>query len=237
MRGPNCCSRPHIRASPNAAKCDRSTPNCAGLTTRMADDGLEYFAFIVAEPSPLLVQLPQVVSPPAVENLPDGSEPVRTSCMFTASPRPLTVSPFSVSAVCFVMLTASECRSSTFFATMTPFALYQGPLPIRSRAFTPASPPGSVVLKYARQLVRVEPAALASERQCASAPSSSPKSAPLPLPTLVTRKSWGLVEPVPGRHRALPPWLQETKGRACFSSSFSLISVSSAEPPWMLLFR
>src|SRR5215831_20726688 len=107
------------------------------------------------------------------------------------SPRPLTVSPFSVSAVCFVMLTASECRSSTFFATMTPFTLYQGPLPIRSRAFTPGSPPGSVVLRYARQLVRVEPAALASERQCASAPSSPPKSAPLPLPTLVTKKVIG----------------------------------------------
>src|SRR5215510_372503 len=145
----------------------------------------------IAEPSPLLVQLPQVVSPPAVENLPDGSEPVRMSCMFTASPRPLTVSPFSVSAVCFVMLTASECRSSTFFATITPFALYQGPLPIRSPAFTPASPPGSVVLRYARQLVRVEPAALASARQCASAPSSPPKSAALPLPTLVTKKVIG----------------------------------------------
>src|SRR5262249_34196144 len=93
-------------------------------------------------------RFPQVLSPPAVENLPDGSEPVRMSCMFTASPRPLTVSPFSVSAVCFVILTASECRSSTFFATITPFALYQGPLPIRSRAFTPASPPGSAVLRY-----------------------------------------------------------------------------------------
>src|SRR5262249_17565164 len=41
------------------------------------------------------------------------------------------------------------------------------------------------------QLVRVEPAALASERQCASAPSSPPKSAPLPLPTLVTKKVIG----------------------------------------------
>src|SRR5262245_24659570 len=72
-----------------------------------------------------------------------------------------------------------------------PLALYQGPLPIRSRAFTPASPPGSVVLRYARQLVRVEPAALASARQCASAPSSPPKSAPLPLLTLVTKKVIG----------------------------------------------
>src|SRR6516162_1523533 len=52
----------------------------------------------MAEPSPLLVQLPQVVSPPAVENLPDGSEPVRMSCMFTASPRPRSPSgEFTVS--------------------------------------------------------------------------------------------------------------------------------------------
>ena len=31
----------------------------------------------------LLVQFPQVVSPPAVENIPIGSEPVRMSCIFT----------------------------------------------------------------------------------------------------------------------------------------------------------
>src|SRR6266446_909227 len=49
----------------------------------------------IAEPSPLLVQLPQVVSPPAVEKRPSGSEPVRISCSFGVSPRPLTASPFS----------------------------------------------------------------------------------------------------------------------------------------------
>ena len=101
----------------------------------------------MAEPSPLFVQFPQVVSPPAVENMPCGSEPVSTSCMLTASPRPLTVSPFSVSAVCLVILFASEWRSSTLFATTTPLTFCHGPLPMRSRALTPAAPPGSVVLR------------------------------------------------------------------------------------------
>src|SRR4051812_29281861 len=36
------------------------------------------------------------------EKRPCGSEPVRMSCTLTASPRPLTVSPFSVKAVCLV---------------------------------------------------------------------------------------------------------------------------------------
>src|SRR6185295_18567403 len=94
----------------------------------------------IAEPSPDLVQLPQVVSPPAVEYMPIGSEPVRMSCSFGVSPRTLTRSPFSVSAVSLLMLTFAECSSPTFFATITPLALYQGPLPIRSRAFSPAAP-------------------------------------------------------------------------------------------------
>src|SRR5438132_12649187 len=58
---------------------------------------------------------------------------------------------------------------------------------MRSRALTPASPPGSAVLRYAFQFACFEPAALASALQCASAPSSPPRSAPLPLPTLVTK--------------------------------------------------
>src|SRR5213078_3441578 len=66
-------------------------------------------------------------------------------------------------------------------------ALRHGPFPMRLRASTPWSPPGSVVLRYARQFVCLEPAALASALQCASAPSSPPRSAPLPLPTLVTK--------------------------------------------------
>src|SRR5581483_5977151 len=153
----------------------------------------------MAEPSPLFVQFPQVVSPPAVDNRPDGSDPVRMSCTFTGSPRPLIVSPFSESAVCLLMLTLSECRSSTLFATITPLALCHGPLPMRSRALTPASPPVSVVLRYARQLVSVEPAALASAAQCASAPSRPPRSAPLPFPTLETKNvifcCWACTEP------------------------------------------
>src|SRR5258708_37875481 len=141
----------------------------------------------MAEPSPLFVQFPQVVSPPAVEKRPCGSEPVRISCALTASPRPLTVSPFSVNAVCLVILFESEWRSSTLFATTTPLAFCHGPLPTRSRALTPAAPPGSVVLRYARQVVCVEPAALARAAQCASAHSSPSMSAPLPLlTTLVT---------------------------------------------------
>src|SRR5262249_47772064 len=124
----------------------------------------------MAEPSPLFVQLPQVVSPPAVEYMPCGSEPVRMSCVLTGSPLPLMTSPCSVNGFCFVTLAEAECRSSTLLATTTPLAFCHGPLPIRSRAFTPASPPGSVVLRYARQLVAVAPAALASAAQCASAP-------------------------------------------------------------------
>src|SRR3954471_7997732 len=113
----------------------------------------------MADPSPLFVQFPQVVSPPAVENMPVGSEPVRMSCIFTLSPRPLTISPFSVKAVSLVMLAFSECRSSTLLPTITPLALCHGPLPMRSRALMPASPPGIVVLRYARQFVCVEPVA------------------------------------------------------------------------------
>src|SRR6185503_11855040 len=148
----------------------------------------------IAEPSPDLVQLPQVVSPPAVEYMPIGSEPVRMSCSFGVSPRTLTCSPFSVSAVSLLMLALAECRSATFFATITPLALYQGPLPMRSRAFSPGAPvapaPG-VLLRYACQLVRFEPAFCASALQCASAPSRPPRSAPLPLPTLVTKNDMG----------------------------------------------
>src|SRR5919198_75834 len=84
------------------------------------------------------------------------------SCMLTGSPRPLTGSPFSVNAVCLLMLLDGECRSSTLLATTTPFAFFHGPLPMRLRASTPASPPGAVVERYARQLDLVEPAARAS---------------------------------------------------------------------------
>ena len=54
---------------------------------------------------------------------------------------------FSLSAVCLLTLLEAECRSSTLLAMVTPLALIQGPLPMRSRALTPAAPPGSVVLR------------------------------------------------------------------------------------------
>src|SRR5262245_40520392 len=148
----------------------------------------------IAEPSPLFVQLPQVVSPPAVENMPIGSEPVRMSCSFGVSPRPLIGWPFSSSAFCLLILLLAECRSATLVATTTPLALRHGPLPMRSRALTPAAPFGSVVLRYAFQLVRLEPASLARVLQYASAPSSPPRSAPLPLPLLVTKN---VISPLP----------------------------------------
>src|SRR3954470_17731168 len=69
---------------------------------------------------------------------------------------------------------------------------------MRSRALTPASPPGSQVLRYAFQFVCFEPAALASALQCASAPSMPPKSAPLPLPTLVTKNVMSPLDAVLG---------------------------------------
>ena len=52
----------------------------------------------------LLVQLSQVRSSPAGKAVPSGCEPVRMSCRFGVSPRPLTTSPFSLSAVCLVRL-------------------------------------------------------------------------------------------------------------------------------------
>jgi len=46
----------------------------------------------------------------------------------------------------FGQVHASECSSSRPFATTVPLAFCHGPLPIRSRAFTPASPPGGANL-------------------------------------------------------------------------------------------
>ena len=59
--------------------------------------------------------------------------------MLGSSPRPLTISPLSFNWVCFVRL-LSPRRFSTLDATSTPWALYQGPLPMRSRALTPVVP-------------------------------------------------------------------------------------------------
>ncbi len=53
----------------------------------------------------------------------------------------------------FLMLFEPECRSSIVFVTISPFALCRGSLPMQSQAFTPASPPNAVVLRYARALL------------------------------------------------------------------------------------
>ena len=66
-------------------------------------------------------------------------EPVRMSCWFGVSPRPLFTVPFSVSEFSLpTLVAASLWRSATFCAISTPLALYQGPLPMRSLAFTAA---------------------------------------------------------------------------------------------------
>ena len=54
-------------------------------------------------------------------------EPVRMSCWFGVSPRPLSTSPFSVSEFSFDSLLLSLCRSATLAATCTPLALNHGP--------------------------------------------------------------------------------------------------------------
>src|SRR5688572_30683769 len=112
---------------------------------------------------------------------PSGCEPVRMSWRFGLSPRPLTIWPFSSSPVCLLILLFA-CRSSTLRAISSPFAFFHGPLPIRSRALTLS------VLRYARHSRCPAPAAFASAWQCRSAPSSPPRSAPLPGPALVMKK-------------------------------------------------
>src|SRR5436309_2534644 len=49
------------------------------------------------------------------------------SCMLGVSPRPLTSSPFSVSAVCLVMLLLALFSSVRFLAMTVPLAFCQGP--------------------------------------------------------------------------------------------------------------
>jgi hypothetical protein len=66
--------------------------------------------------------------------------------MFGESPRPGTGSPFSVSAVCLLRLFFA-CSSATSRAMTTPFALRQGPRPIRSRALMPGAAPAEVSLR------------------------------------------------------------------------------------------
>jgi hypothetical protein len=65
------------------------------------------------------------------------------SCVLTASPRPLTISPFSVTAVCFVILFDPQLRSSTLLATTTLLAFCHGP-PSRLSWAPPVGPFGQV---------------------------------------------------------------------------------------------
>src|SRR5262252_6676539 len=117
------------------------------------------------------------------------------SCWLGVSPRPFTTPPVSVSAVCLVMRWLMPCNSSRSEAIKTPFALYQGPLPMRSRALTADPPPAALVLRYARHVRLPAFTAFARAWQILSAPSSPPRLAPLPDPVLVTKK---LIGPVSG---------------------------------------
>src|SRR5207247_1722471 len=128
--------------------------------------------------------LPHVLSSLPENAVPSGFEPVRMSCLFIPSSLVGTISPFSVSAVCLFRLLVA-CSSVTSFAMTTPLAFCHGPFPMRSRALTACAP---CVLRYAFHVQLPAPAAAARVWQCLSAPSRPPKSAPLPDPTLVTKK-------------------------------------------------
>src|ERR1700730_9047486 len=93
----------------------------------------------IAEPCTLLVQFLQVRSSPAANAVPSGCDPVSASWRFGVSPRPLMMSPFSLSAVCLVRLLA-PCNSATSLAITTPFEFCHGPLPMRWRALTAGLP-------------------------------------------------------------------------------------------------
>src|SRR5688572_4964426 len=88
-------------------------------------------------PTVAVASLPELVQ--LLQDLPDAVpsrlEPVRMSCWFGLSPRPLTTAPFSVSEFSFDNLLLSLCRSATLAATWTPLALNHGPAPMRSLAW------------------------------------------------------------------------------------------------------
>src|SRR5215510_6081229 len=142
-------------------------------------------------PSAALVQLLHVASVFGAVggwSVPSACEPVRISCWFGLSPTPMMTVPFSVSAVSFLMLLLSECRSATLLAIATPFWLYQGPLPMRSLAFTAGCPLAAAALRYACHVLPRLPAAVARFWQILSPPARPPRLAPFPDPTLLTKK-------------------------------------------------
>ena len=144
----------------------------------------------MALPKLSLLQLLQVRLRLPANARPCISEPVRTSCWLGCSPTPLIGSPFSVSPFSLLILTFSLCRSSTLVAITAPLAFFQGPLPMRSRAFTVWAGCAALVAleRYARQVLLPAPAACASCWQCWSAPCRPPRLPPLPDPTLVMKK-------------------------------------------------
>src|SRR5580765_7171386 len=82
----------------------------------------------------------------------------------------------------------SPCRCARSCAIISPLKLYQGPVPMRSRALTAGWPGRACVLKYACQLRLPAPADVASVWQCASAPANPPRLPPSPMVSLVTKK-------------------------------------------------
>src|SRR5215510_5590362 len=171
----------------------------------------------MALPNVLLVQLLQVRLRLPGNAFPSMSEPVMMSCMLGVSPRILTGSPFSLSAVVRPILLLALCRSATLVAITAPLAFCHGPLPMRSRALT--GPPCApwLVLRYARQVLPPAPAACASCWQCASAPARPPRSAPLPDPTLVMKKVMLFCAcPLPDSDRAISAAEASTPKRIAF---------------------
>src|SRR5260370_21374743 len=80
----------------------------------------------IAVPCVLFVQLWQVLPSPGGKARPSGCVPGSASCLLGVSPRPLTTSPFSVSAVCLVTLLFA-CRPSTSLAVTTPLVFFHAP--------------------------------------------------------------------------------------------------------------
>src|SRR5262245_44004376 len=177
----------------------------------------------MAAPFPLCDQLPQVRSSPAGKAVPSGWDPVRMSCMFGVSPRPLTGSPFSVSAVCLLML-FWPCSSARSFAMMMPLAFTQGPRPMRSRALTA---PGPWLLRYARQVFVPATAVAPRSWQSWSAPARPPRLPPFPGPALVMKK---LISDCCAWPPVLPPRDSNSATDATIDNSvrrFILVSLSS----------
>src|SRR5258706_8068374 len=86
------------------------------------------------------------------------------------------------------MLFWPACGSAWLAAILTPLALSQGPWPVGSRAFTAGLLSAALVLRWARRVRLPAPAEAPSFWQSASAPARPPRSAPLPVPWLVTKK-------------------------------------------------